>query len=243
MKQKGILLKDLLEAGVHFGHQSSRWHPQMKPYLYGVRDGVHVFDLIKTKKELDKACDFVRQLTAQGQTIIFAGTKRQAQAIIKEEAKKAGVPYVSQRWLGGTLTNWEQIKKSIDKLKKMKEEREKGEFKKYTKKEQLLLDREIARLEKFFGGLVTLESPPEAVFVVDTHKEVAVVKEAKKKGIKIVGLVDSNSDPREIDYVIPGNDDAVGSIKVLVAAVAEAARIGQEEFAKKSKKKKNEPKK
>lgn len=230
-----ISLKDLLEAGAHFGHQAARWNPKMKPYLYTVRDGVHVFDLAQTKKSLEEACEFVRKLTAEGGKIIFVGTKRQAGEIVKEEAKKAGTPYVCQRWLGGTITNWEQIKKSIEKLTEMKEKKELGEYKKYTKKEQLLLDREIARLEKFFGGLVGLKELPEAIFVVDTKKEVTAVKEANKKGITVVAVVDSNSDPDLVDYVIPANDDAVGAVKLIVGAIGEAAKEGREKFEKKKK--------
>jgi len=184
---------------------------------------------------LEKACQFVQELTAKGGTIVFVGTKRQAQAIIIEEAKKAGMPYVSQRWLGGTLTNWERIKKSIDKLNEMKEERKKGEYKRYTKREQLLLDRKIGRLEKFFGGLSALKAPPEALFIVDTQKEGLVVKEAKKKKITVVGLVDSNADPDLVDYIIPSNDDAVAAIKLVVAAIAVAAKEGKEIYDKKSK--------
>lgn len=220
-------LKDLLEAGVHFGHQSSRWHPKMKPYLFGIRDGVHVFDLIKTKEGLDKACDFVRKLCSEGKEIVFVGTKRQAKAIINEEAKKAGVPYVSERWLGGTLTNWEQIKHSLDELSNRKKEKEAGDYKVFTKKEQLLLDRRIGKLEIAFGGLSTLSRPPEALFVVDIRKEELAVKEAKKKGLTVIALVDSNSDPALVDFVIPGNDDAVGSIKIIVAAIAQAAKEGK----------------
>ena len=227
MKKATISLKDLLEAGAHFGHQSARWNPKMKPYLYTIKDGVHVFDLAKTKEGLEKAVEFVRQFVTEGKTIVFVGTKRQAQAIITEEAKKIGVPYVSQRWLGGTLTNWEQIKKSIDQLAEMKEKREQGEYKKYTKKEQLLLDRKINKLEKFFGGLASLAKLPEALFVVDVRKEELAVKEAKKKGLIVVGLVDSNVDPDLVDYIIPGNDDAVGNIKLVVSAMAEAVKEGQ----------------
>ncbi|HUS60165.1 MAG TPA: 30S ribosomal protein S2 [Nevskiaceae bacterium] len=227
MKKATVSLKDLLEAGAHFGHQSARWNPKMKPYLYTIKDGVHVFDLAKTKEGLEKATEFVRQFVTEGKTIVFVGTKRQAQAIITEEAKKIGVPYVSQRWLGGTLTNWEQIKKSIDQLAEMKEKREQGEYKKYTKKEQLLLDRKINKLEKFFGGLASLAKLPEALFVVDVRKEELAVKEAKKKGLIVVGLVDSNVDPDLVDYIIPGNDDAVGNIKLVVSAMAEAVKEGQ----------------
>lgn len=228
-----ISLKDLLEAGCHFGHQSARWNPKMKPYLYTVRDGVHVFDLAKTKEGLEKTCEFVKKLTAKGEKIVFVGTKRQAQAIVKEEAKKAGVPFVSERWLGGTITNWGQIKKSIAKLTEMIEVREKGEYKKYTKKEQILLDREISRLEKFFGGLVGLEDLPAAIFVVDIKKEETAVREANREEIPVIAIVDSNSNPDLADYVIPANDDAVGSIKLIVGVIAEAAKKGREAWEKK----------
>lgn len=238
-KKQKISLKDLLEAGAHFGHQAARWHPKMAPYLYGVKEGVHVFDLVKTKKALEEAVKFIRNWTATGKTIVLVGTKRQAQAVIRQQAEKAGLPYVCERWLGGTLTNWEQIKKSLDQLVQMKEARAKGEYKKYTKKERLLLDRQIGRLEKFFGGLVGLEAPPEALFVVDVQKEKIAIKEARKKGLKIVAVVDSNSDPDDIDYLIPANDDAVGAVRLIVSAVAEAAREGKEEYAKKSKSGKN----
>ena len=230
-----VSLKDLLEAGAHFGHQASRWNPKMKPYLYTVRDKIHIFDLAKTREGLEKACEYVKKTTAEGGKIIFVGTKRQAAAIVKEEAKKAGMPWVCQRWLGGTITNWEQIKKNVEKLVEMKEKKEKGEYKKYTKKEQILIDREIARLEKFFGGLVGLENLPAAIFVVDIKKEKTAVREANRKEIPVVAIVDSNSDPGLVDYVIPANDDAVGAIKLIVGAVAEAAKKGKEAFEKKKK--------
>jgi len=237
MSDSKISLKDLLEAGCHFGHQARRWHPKMKPYLYAVRDGIHIFDLAKTKEGLDEACEYLRKLTVAGKTVVFVGTKRQAKAIIKEEAKKAGTPFVAERWLGGVITNWDQLKKSIRKLTEMKEKKEKGEYKKYTKKEQILIDREIARLEKLFGGLESLEELPEAIFVVDTKKEEAAVREANQKGIAVVAIVDSNSNPDLIDYIIPANDDAVGSIKIIVEAVAAAVQKGKEAAKKKGKKK------
>jgi small subunit ribosomal protein S2 len=233
-----ISLKGLLEAGAHFGHQARRWHPKMEPYLFGVRDGIHIFDLAKTKEGLEAAMAFVRKITSEGGLVIFVGTKRQAQAIVREEAKKASMPFVDHRWLGGTLTNWEQIKKRIEKLIEMKASREKGEYKKYTKKEQLLIDREIEGLEKKLGGLVSLEGMPAALFVVDTKKEESAVKEANKKGIPVVAIVDSNSDPDLIDYVIAANDDAVGTIKLIVSLIGEAAKKGQETFVKKAKKEK-----
>ena len=234
MKQAEISLQELLEAGVHFGHQPQRWCPRMKPYLYGKREGVHIFDLIKTKKMLEEACDFVSKSVAAGKVIIFVGTKRQAAPIIVEEAKRADVPYVSQRWLGGSVTNWEQIKRSIDKLAKMKSEKEAGDYGKFTKKENLLIDREIARLEKFFGGLSALKKNPDILFIVDIKREEAAVKEAKKKEIPIVAIVDSNSDPRPIDYVIPANDDAVRSVKLIVTLIADAVIEGRRISEKKS---------
>lgn len=233
-----IELKDLLDAGCHFGHQSQRWNPKMSPYLYGVKEGIHIFDLAKTKEGLEKAMEFVRQTTVEGGKIIFVGTKRQAQAIVKEEAIKAKMSFITERWLGGIITNWDNIKKSINKLKDLKAQKESGELKKYTKKENILIDREIARLERFFGGLADLDELPTALFVVDVKKEKAAIQEAAKKGIKIVAVVDSNSDPDLVDWVIPANDDAVGSIKLIVETIGRAAKEGREIFEKKAKKSK-----
>lgn len=221
-KKVEVNLKELLEAGCHFGHQAQRWNPRMRPYIFDVRGGVHIFDLVKTKQGLEDAAAFAKATVAKGGKIIFLGTKRQSQEIIREAAKKAGMPYISERWMGGLLTNWEQVKKSIDKLNSMKKDREAGEYKKYTKKEQLLLDREINRLEKFFGGLAELKEPPAALFIVDIKKEGAAVREAKRMNIPLIGLVDSNCDPTPIDWVIPANDDAVGSIQFVVDKMAEA---------------------
>lgn len=232
-----VTLKALLEAGCHFGHQSRRWEPRMGPYLYTARDGIHIFDLAKTKKCLEGAADFARDIAVKGGIVLFVGTKRQAHAVIKEEAIRIGIPFVSERWLGGTITNWSQIKKSINNLEQMTQKKEKGEYKKYTKKEQLLLDREIRRLEKFFGGLANLENLPEAIFLVDTKKEETALREANQKNIPIIAIVDSNSDPTLVDYVIPANDDAVGSIKLLVGVIAEAIKEGKEIFEKKNKSK------
>ncbi len=234
MAKVGVTLKDLLEAGCHFGHQSSRWHPKMKPYIFTARDGIHVFDLAKTKEGLEAAMEYVKELSKKGKIIVFLGTKRQAKGIIEEVAQEVGMPYVSQRWLGGTITNWEEIKKRIERLKEMKEKREKGEYKELTKKERILIDREIARLEKLFGGIVDLEDLPEAIFVIDTKREVAAVREAKKRGVKVVALVDSNSNPDLVDYVIPANDDAVKSIELVVRKIGQA--IGKKKTEKKKKK-------
>jgi small subunit ribosomal protein S2 len=235
-KKSEITLKALLEAGCHFGHQTRRWNPKMKPYLYDQRDGVHIFDLVRTKECLVAACEFVKKVAQEGKRIVFVGTKRQARAVIEGVAEKIGVPYVNERWIGGTLTNWEQIKKNLDKLAEMKKAKEKGEYKKYTKKEQILLDKEISRLERFYGGLVGLEEVPEVLFVVDVKKEATAAKEAKKKGVTVIGLVDSDSDPDLADWVIPANDDAVGSIKFITEKIGEAVAEGKSLFEKKNKK-------
>ena len=230
-----IELKDLLDAGCHFGHQSERWNPKMANYLYGEKEGIHIFDLVKTKEGLEKAMEFVQQTTASGGKIIFVGTKRQSQAIVKEEAIKAKMPFITERWLGGIVTNWDNIKKSINKLKDLKAQKEEGVLKKYTKKENVLIDREISRLERFFGGLADLEDLPAAIFVVDVKKEKAAIREAAKKNIKIVAIVDSNSDPDLVDWIIPANDDAVGSIKLIVESIGKAAKEGREIWEKKQK--------
>src|SRR3989344_1509381 len=231
---RDISLQELLEAGCHFGHQKRRWNPAMTKYIYGERDGVHVFDLVKTKAGLEAAAEFVAKVSKEGGTVLFVGTKRQAADMVQEEAVGAGMPHVSVRWMGGLLTNFGQISKSIQKLADLKAKREAGEFKKYTKKEQLLIDREIARLEKFFGGVAGLTKKPEALFVVDTHREEVAVREAMRMGVKVVGIVDSNADPRLVDYVIPANDDAVKSIELIVKAVAEAIREAKESEVERS---------
>lgn len=229
-----VSLKELLEAGCHFGHQTVRWHPKMKPYIFAARDGIHIFDLVRTREGLLVAADFVTKVVKEGQKILFVGTKRQAKDAVLTLAKKLDQPYVNQRWLGGTLTNWDQIKKRIDKLSEMKKAREEGEYKKFTKRERLLLDREIAHLEKFFGGIASLEDLPDAIFILDTKREKAAVAEAAQKEIPIVAICDTNSDPTGIDYVIPANDDAQGSIKLILEKIKEAV-LGLEKATKKEK--------
>jgi len=226
-KKNEITLEELLKAGCHFGHQAKRWHPKMAPYIWTVRDGIHVFDLVKTKAGLDKAAVFAKDTAVRAEKILFIGTKRQARGFVKEEAIRCKMPYMVERWLGGAITNWPQIKKSIDKLLEMKDKRKKGEYKKYTKKENILIDREINRLKRFFGGLVELEDIPAAIFVVDCKKESAAIKEANMKGVKVIGLIDTNTDPVGVDYVIPANDDAIGSIKLIVSCIAEAVISGK----------------
>jgi small subunit ribosomal protein S2 len=220
-------LKELLEAGAHFGHQAKRWNPKMKPYVFTTRDGVHIFDLAITAKKLQEACEFVTKWVSEGNEIVFVGAKRQAKAIVREEATKVGAPYVTERWLGGILTNWEEIDLRIKRLKELKEKREKGDLSLYTKKERLLIDKEILRLERFFGGLAALTVRPEALFVVDTRREIVAVKEARQLNIPVVGLVDTNADPDLVTHVIPINDDAVRSIKLVVTKIAEAYGLGK----------------
>lgn len=222
-----IDLKEMLEAGCHFGHQARRWNPKMAEYLYTERDGVHIFDLAKTAEGLEKAMEFVTDWVKQGKVIVFVGTKRQAKEIVKEEAIKCGAPYVTERWLGGTLTNWEQMQVRIKRLLDLKEKRDRGELKQYTKRERVLLDREIERLERFFGGIAQLKSRPEAIFVVDTHREKTAIKEARYLGLTVIGMVDSNADPDGIEHRIPANDDAVRSIKLIVTKIAEAYAAGK----------------
>lgn len=224
---KDISLQELLEAGSHFGHQKRRWNPAMKDFIYGEKDGVHIFDLAKTKAGLEAACEFVENTVRAGGKILFVGTKRQAGDIIKAEAVRVGMPYVSVRWMGGLFTNYSQLSKSIKKMADLKAKRASGELKKYTKKEQLLIDRDIARLEKFFSGVADMNGLPTAIFVVDTHKEEVSVMEAVKMGIPVVGIVDSNSTPNGVDYVIPANDDAVKSIELIIKAVADAVEDGK----------------
>ena len=217
-----VTLKQLLEAGSHFGHQARRWNPAMRPYIYAERDGIHIFDLVKTKEGLEKACEYVKNTVGEEKTVLLLGTKRQAADQIKLAADKTGMPYVNVRWMGGLFTNFDQVGKSIRKLASLKDQREKGELKKYTKREQLLIDRQIGKLEKFFGGVAGLTKIPDALFVVDTHREEVAVKEANRMKVPVVGMVDTNGEPSLVDYVIPVNDDAVKSIELVVGAIADA---------------------
>lgn len=231
-KDFSVGVEELLDAGAHFGHQVRRWNPKMSEFIWANRDGVHIFDLMITKTKLEEACEYLYQAASQGKKIVMVGTKRQASEIVKEAAQKAGVFYVTERWMGGTITNWDQMKGRIKKLVDMKEKREKGEFKKYTKREQVLFDREIDRLERFFGGLVGLDRQPDVLFVIDTHKERIAVREAKNKKMVVVGMIDTNADPSVIDYVIPANDDAVRSIKLVVETVSKALEAGIKAYKK-----------
>ncbi|MFI5240906.1 MAG: 30S ribosomal protein S2 [Microgenomates group bacterium] len=217
-----VSLEDLLESGAHFGHQTKRWNPKMGDYLYGSEQGVHIFDLVKTKTAIEEALEFLRTSIKEGKTVLFLGTKKQIKDRVRELSEATGFPYVNERWLGGTVSNFDQMKKSLKKLEDMKEGKTSGEFNKHTKKERLLLDREITRLERFFGGLKGLEKVPEILFVIDTKREAAAVREASRKGLTIIGIVDSNSDPDMVDYPIPMNDDASKALEYILNLFQEA---------------------
>ncbi|MDP3724379.1 MAG: 30S ribosomal protein S2 [bacterium] len=236
-----VQLKDLLEAGVHFGHQVRKWNPKMRKYIYASRDGIHVIDLLKTKELLDAALEKVKAVASTGKPIIFVGTKRQAQEVIAEEAKRVGVHHVTVRWLGGVLTNWEEIKKTIQRLTDLEIAREQGTSGAVTKKEKLLLDREIARLDRFVGGLKGMVELPALVFIVDIHKDEIAAKEAKSRGIPVVAICDTNTDPTLVDYPIPGNDDAIRSVRLIVKAVADAVVEGKKHIKVEAKEEKVTP--
>ena len=220
-------LEQLLEAGCHFGHQARRWNPKMAPYIYAARDGVHIFDLAKTATQLEIACDALYAAASSGKSVVFVGTKRQAQSIVREEAVAAGAMYVTTRWPGGLITNWEQVGKSVKKLDTRKREKAEGKYTMYTKKENVLIDREIAKLERFFGGITSLTKIPDILVVVDVNKEIVAVKEARNRGTLVIAVCDSNVNPDLVDIVIPANDDAVGSLKLIVAALAKAYKEGR----------------
>mgnify|MGYP001593457362 CR=1 FL=1 len=222
-----IKLEELLESGAHFGHQTKRWNPKMEEYLYGQEKGVHIFDLTKTKVALVSALEFLKKSAMEGKTILLLGTKKQIKDKIIEVGTQTSTPFISERWLGGTISNFEQIKKSIKKLPEMKTKMAEGEYNEFTKKERLLIEREITRLERFFGGLAGLDKSPEVLFIVDTKKEAPAVREASRKGVVIIGIVDSNSDPDMIDYPIPMNDDASRAVTYILELVKEAILDGK----------------
>ena len=224
------LIKQLLETGVHFGHKTSRWNPKMAKYIFGQRCGIYIIDLEKTEQCLNKARDFLLDLTSRGQGVIFVGTKRQAQDIIQKEAERCSMYYVSVRWLGGLLTNFSTIRKSIQRLKDIEKMRDDGTFKMLAKKEVACLEKELALLKKNLSGIVQMENLPAAVVVVDTNKEMTAVREARRLKIPIVAIVDTNSDPDMIDYPIPGNDDAIKSIHLIISLLADAIIEGRKRF-------------
>lgn len=223
-----ISMKQLLEAGVHFGHQTRRWNPKMAQYIFTERNGIYIIDLQKTVKKVDEAYDFLRSVAEEGKSILFVGTKKQAQEAVKEEALKSGMFYVNERWLGGMMTNFATIRKSINRLKELEAMEEDGTFEVLSKKEVLALKREQEKLEKSLGGIKDMEELPGALFIVDPRKERIAVAEAKKLNIPIVAIVDTNCDPDEIDYVIPGNDDAIRAVKLLTSRMADAVIEGRQ---------------
>ena len=223
-----VSMKQLLEAGVHFGHQTRRWNPKMAEYIFTERNGIYIIDLQKTVKKLEEAYMVVRDIAAEGDEILFVGTKKQAQDSVKEEAIRCGMPYVNARWLGGMLTNFNTIKRRIKRLEQLKKMEADGTFDLLPKKEVIKLKLEIEKLEKFMGGIVNMKKQPAAMFIVDPRKERIAVQEAHKLGIPIVAIVDTNCDPDEIDYVIPGNDDAIRAVRLIAGAMADAVIEGRQ---------------
>lgn len=237
-----ISLDELLESGAHFGHQTKHWNPKMEEYIYGSENGVHIFDLTKTKPMLEEALEFLAKSVKEGKTVLLLGTKKQIKDKVREVAEEVGVPYVYERWLGGTISNFSQMKRSIKKMEEMKENMASGAYNKYTKKERLLIEREIARLERFFGGIAALENIPDVLFVIDTKREASAVFEANAKKVKIVGIVDSNSDPDLVDYPIPMNDDASKALEYVLGLVKQAILDGKAGSKRKEKSKKEDGK-
>ncbi len=223
-----VSMKQLLEAGVHFGHQTRRWNPKMAPYIFTERNGIYIIDLQKTVKKLEEAYYFVRDLAAEGESILFVGTKKQAQEAIREEASRVGMYYVNARWLGGMLTNFKTMRQRIARLNQLKKMQEDGTFDMLPKKEVAGLQLEIEKLERYLGGVKDMSKLPGALFIVDPRKERNAIAEAKKLGIPVVAIVDTNCDPDEIDYVIPGNDDAIRAIKLISQTMANAVQEGRQ---------------
>jgi small subunit ribosomal protein S2 len=226
----GVTIKDLLEAGVHFGHQTRRWNPKMKQYIFGERNGIYIIDLQKTHRMLQDALQFVQDLAAQGKTVLFIGTKRQAQEAIAEEARRCGMPFVTERWLGGLLTNFVTVRRSLERLRELEMTLtgpQEAQRERLTKKELAHLEKERQKLEKNLAGIKTMKSVPDAVFVVDTRREAIAVAEARKLRVPVIGILDTNSDPDEVDVPIPGNDDALRAIRLFAGRVADAVLGGR----------------
>lgn len=221
-----ISMKSLLETGVHFGHRSRKWNPKMKPYIFTERNGIHIIDLQQTVVYIDEIYATVRDTVARGGTVLFVGTKRQAQEAIAQEAGRCGMPYVNERWLGGTLTNWRTVRERLEAMKRMERQREEGVYDQMTKKERLMIDRKLEKLQLRFGGLRTMNRLPDLMFVVDVRREDTAVKEANILGIPVIALVDTNCDPDRIDLIIPANDDAIRAIRLLTAKIADAVLEG-----------------
>lgn len=227
---KNITLMEMLKAGVHFGHKTSLWNPKMASYIYTSRNNIHILDLEKTKQKLNTALEFAKDLAGKGGIILFVGTKRQAKELVKKAAESCGMPYVVTRWLGGTFTNFKTIQRTVKKMEKLERLMADGEITKYTKKEQLMIKREVDKMKTFFSGIKDMKKLPEAVFVVDVKYDKIPVKEALQSKVKVIGLVDTNSDPTGIDYIIPSNDDAIKVIQFMTSVIAEAINEGKGEF-------------
>ena len=223
-----VAMKQLLEAGVHFGHQTRRWDPKMAEYIFQARNGIHIIDLQKTSKKIDEAYSFLREQSEEGKTVLFVGTKKQAQDCVKEAAEKSGMYYVNQRWLGGMLTNFNTIKKRIDRLNQLNTMQEDGTFERLPKKEVILLKKEMEKLEKNLGGIKNMQEIPDILFIVDPKKERNEILEARKLNIPIIGLVDTNCNPEDVDYAIPGNDDAIRAVKLITDVMANAVIEGKQ---------------
>lgn len=223
-----ISLQALLEAGCHFGHKAERWHPKAKQFIYTEKDGIHIIDLAKTKAGLEAAAEFIENTVANGGEVLFVGTKRQASGVLKEAAIAAGAPYFSERWIGGFLTNWEQIRKNIEKINRMDAERTNGGWKKFPKHEQTKMGHYLERIKVYYGGVLNITKVPAAICIIDVKKEIAAVRESLRCGVPMVGVVDTNSDPTGIDYVVPANDDAVGSISFTVSVLTAAYKTGKD---------------
>jgi len=221
-----IGLRALIDAGVHFGHQTKRWNPKMRPFIYGARNGVHIVDLDQTSRLFRRAFDFVVETVARGGHVLFVGTKRQAQDIVQEEVRRAGMYFVTNRWLGGTLTNFRTIKQGLDRLRTLERMKEDGTYDQFVKKEVVKLEKERERLEKYLGGLKAMGGLPHAIFVIDPHQEAIAVSEARKLSIPVIAITDTNCDPDLVDFIIPGNDDAIRSIKLVTSRIADACIEG-----------------
>ncbi len=219
-------IEELFEAGAHFGHVVKKWNPKMRKYLWGNKNGIHIFDLEKTVSGLEDACKALTKAALEGKRIVLVGTKRQAKGMLEAEAKRIGVPYITQRWMGGLITNWKQVKLTLDRLNSLKLKREQGQLKKFTKKEQVLFDKEIARLERVVGGIATLKDAPEGIVAIDTHKEQLAVKEANNRSALVIGLVDSNANPDMVDFVVPMNDDSAKALEIVISAFGKALEVG-----------------
>ena len=228
-----ITMRELLEAGVHFGHQTRRWNPKMKPYVFGARNGIYIIDLQKTVDQTRAACTFAAKITAEGKKVLFVGTKKQAKDVVEEEARRSGMYFVTNRWLGGMLTNYQTVKASIDRLKKIEALQASAEWNDTPKKEQSRYNRDLDKLKKSLGGIEDMKKLPGAIFVIDTEKEHIAVKEAKKLGIPTIAVVDTNCDPSNISYVIPGNDDAIRSVRLFARLIADSCLEGVKTFQEK----------